>query len=205
MNSNESKGLRARVRGPFALFTRPEVSPERMSYDVLTPTAAVGILESILWKPGMRWTIKAIMVLKPLGSFMTIKSNEVKKGAYNDEGYVANEVRTQRTSLVLKDVDYVIEATIRLTDKAGEQDNLTKFVEMFERRLEKGQLFRTPYLGLRQFTAYVSPVNEAPAPVNESRDLGEMPLRVVFGDPPTIEFFHAKMERGVIRVPAARS
>lgn len=213
--------LALRATGPFACFTRPELKAERMSYPIITPSAARGIFEAILWKPGMRWRIERINVLAPI-AFTAFRRNEVgtpavpptranleSGGEY--EQLLVEDRRQQRNTVALRDVDYVLEARIELTDKAGETDNMAKFVEMFQRRVERGQRFHQPYLGCREFTADVRPVDEGtPDPIDETRDLGVMLWDIQFatdekGRPRNSPvFFAAKLDHGVLAVPANR-
>lgn len=204
--------LSIRVRGPLAVFTEPAFKVERVSYPVITPSAARGLLEAILWKPAIRWTIDRILVLNSI-RFTAFRRNEVNSKApiptaatIADGGdfraYFADDDRTQRNTIALRDVDYVIDAHIELTDRAGPEDNLTKFVEMFRRRVEKGQHFHQPYLGCREFPADVLAADGAPEPLGESRDLGRMLWDVVYapgGSRPV--FFEAKLERGILTIP----
>lgn len=212
---------RIRIRGDAACFTRPELKTERVSYEVMTPSAARGVLEAILWKPAIRWRIQRIHVLAPI-RFGQIKRNEVAKRlseGSNHAAYFADEDRVQRNTLYLRDVDYVVEARFEMTDQAGPEDTPAKFAEMFERRLSKGQHFHQPYLGCREFPAHVEP---APAQWTTAPDLtGIKPLGLVLWD---IEhstkgtrlvdgqrvhvcdgcrpvFFEAKLEDGVLEVP----
>src|SRR5690554_3314175 len=147
--------LPLRISGPLACFTRPELKAERVSYPVITPSAARGVLEAILWKPAIRWRIERIKVLAPI-VFTSFRRNEVDRVAaaptratVESGGEYApllvEDRRQQRNTVALRDVDYIIEARIELTDRAGEGDNLAKFVEMFRRRVEKGQHFHQPY------------------------------------------------------------
>lgn len=202
-----------RARGPYACFTRPELKTERVSYEVMTPSAARGILDAILWKPAIRWHVERIHVLSPI-RFAGIKRNEVnsKASSKGDVGaYFADRDRAQRNTLMLRDVDYVIEAHFTMTTKAGPEDNLRKFVEMFGRRLLKGQCFHTPYLGCREFAADVQPAPEN-WPVHDSlageRDLGMMLHDLDFADERpqqeraiTPYFFAARLKDGVLDIP----
>ena len=153
--------LTVKVWGDFALFTRPEFSAERVSYQILTPSAARGILEAIFWKPEMSWQVREIHVLKPIRSFSILR-NEInnhqseravagwqKTGAGG--GYYADSDRAQRHSLCLRDVAYVIKADIEL--KAHE-NNLVKYRDQFRRRVTRGQCHHQPYFGTREFSAY---------------------------------------------------
>ena len=149
-----------RARGPIACFTRPEMKAERVSYEVMTPSAARGIYESVLWKPAIRWTVHTIAVLAPI-DWVSFRRNEVSdRASPKILDFYAEERRAQRNTVALRNVDYVIAASFTLTEKAGPGDNLTKFEEMFERRLGRGQTFQQPYLGCREFAAEVEPAPE---------------------------------------------
>lgn len=208
-----SPTFKVQVFGPYACFTRPELKAERVSYEIITPSAARGVLEAILWKPAIRWRVERIHVLAPI-RWETVKRNEVGSKASlrgNYRAYFADEDRQQRNTLLLRDVHYVIEAHFRLTARAGPEDNLAKFVEMFERRLAKGQCFHTPYLGCREFAASVSTAPAewvVPAAVRGERDLGLMLNDLVFDDegvkPPRPVFFEARLRDGVVEVPEVR-
>lgn len=214
MTSHRSPTLRVRVRGPLACFTRPELKVERVSYPVMTPSAARGILEAVLWKPGLAWRIERIRVLNEI-KFTSFRRNEVNSKALAPAIRVLREggpapvlfadedrTRTQRNTVALSDVDYVIEAHIELTERAGQDDNLTKFVDMFERRLAKGQHFHQPYLGCREFVAEIMPALDAPNPIEESRDLGLMLWDIDFGaDGNRALLFRARLDKGVLTVP----
>ncbi|MEX2310231.1 MAG: type I-C CRISPR-associated protein Cas5c [Pirellulales bacterium] len=205
---------RVRVRGPIACFTRPELKAERVSYPLMTPSAARGILEAILWKPAIRWRIDRIKVLNPI-RWIAFRRNEVASrasppaAAVIDTGGVApvlivEDDRAQRNTVALRDVDYVIEAHFEITERAGPEENTKKFTEMFERRLEKGQHFHQPYLGCREFVAEVGPVNgDVPSPIDHSQDLGLMLWDIDFGkERNRPRFFQARLEHGVLEVPA---
>jgi CRISPR-associated protein Cas5d len=213
-----SQPLSVRISGPFALFTRPEMKVERVSYDFITPSAARGVLEAVLWKPGMRWVIQRITVLKPI-RFMAVKRNEVgtkipsdyqrwaRENAV-DRPYFADDDRQQRNAQVLCDVDYLVEAVIQLAPRAGPDDSVVKFVEMFRRRVEKGQHFQQPYLGCREFPATVAPAvgDEKPDAhlASAETDYGWMLHDVLYksGRPLRPAFFRAQMRGGVVDVPA---
>jgi CRISPR-associated protein Cas5d len=213
---HRSGTLRVRVSGPWALFTRPEMKVERVSYDVMTPSAARGVLEAVLWKPGMRWVVERITVLRPI-RHMAVKRNEVASKVSSDaaqwawvgraeRAFFADDDRQQRNAIVLRDVDYLVEASIELTPRAGSDDSIPKFVAMFCRRVEKGQHFHQPYLGCREFPAAVSPATGVERP---DRSLaGEIDLGWVLHDieyengrPKRPRFFRAVMRDGVIDVP----
>ncbi|SFZ86882.1 CRISPR-associated protein Cas5d [Devosia enhydra] len=210
-------GVRLHVWGQHACFTRPELKVERVSYDVMTPSAARGILEAIHWKPALRWVVDAIHVLKPI-RFQSIRRNEVahkasaslarqamKRGDLDGLGIVVEESRQQRAAVVLVDVAYIIEAHFELTAKAGPDDNPGKHLDMFNRRAARGQCFHQPALGTREFVAHfegLAPDAPLPEGPGESRDLGIMLWDIDHGAPgkPSL-FFRAKLENGVMRVP----
>lgn len=208
----KSETLRVRARGPFAVFTEPAFKVERVSYPVITPSAARGLIEAILWKPAIRWSIERIKVLAPI-RFTGFRRNEVNSRVRSpsfatiEEGgefasYFADEDRAQRNTIALRCVDYVIEAHFELTERAGPDDNINKFSEMFERRVQKGQRFHQPYLGCREFPAEVLPADQAPSPIPDSRDLGRMLWDIVYlnGRSKAL-FFNAKLVQGVLDVP----
>mgnify|MGYP002730805554 CR=1 FL=1 len=157
-------GVKVDVRGDFALFTRPELKAERVSYDLITPSAARGVLEAVFWHPGLKWIVDEIRVLTPI-KFTTVRRNEVssKVKARVMWQAMANGGRPpylatpkdimQRASLLLTDVHYVITAHFEMTPQAAAGDNPGKFSEMFRRRLAKGQNYHQPYLGCREFPA----------------------------------------------------
>lgn len=200
-----------RIQGEWACFTRPELKTERVSYHVITPSAARGAIEAVLWKPAIRWIVRRIFVLNPI-RFVSIKRNEVctvvpvskirqaMKGLEIDD-YFADEDRAQRNSVILKNVDYIVEIGFSLTDKAGPDDNCLKFDDMFMRRLEKGQYHTPPYLGCREYPAVVSPGwGFEFQPLDIDLDLGFMLKDIAYGAQNKAEFFHAKMIKGVINV-----
>jgi CRISPR-associated protein Cas5d len=211
-------GVKLKVWGEYACFTRPEMKAERVSYDVMTPSAARGMLEAIHWKPAIRWVIDKIHVLKPI-RFETIRRNEVgaKIPARNIKSamlsgdltglyMLVEENRQQRATLALRDVAYVIEAHFEMTDKAGSEDNHGKHLEMFRRRAERGQCFHRPALGLREFVADFEWVDEPPpSMLSGEKDLGWMLYDIDFANDRTPEFFRATMLDGVIDVAAARA
>ncbi|MDX9746515.1 MAG: type I-C CRISPR-associated protein Cas5c [Syntrophales bacterium] len=179
MNEKFVKGrtLSLRVWGKNACFTRPEMKVERVSYDVMTPSAARGVLEAILWKPAIRWQVEQIDILNPI-RWESIRRNEV--GAVmspQTSGFFIEEQRQQRAGLFLREVAYTIHACFWMTDRAGPDDNVKKFEAMFLRRAGKGQCFNQPYLGCREFSAHFAPLTDdqaLPEPISETRDLGWM-------------------------------
>lgn len=216
-------GIKLYVWGERALFTRPEMKVERMSYDVITPSAARGILEAIHWKPAIRWVIDSIQVLKPI-RFESIRRNEVGSKlsaasigkaikAGRTDGLVSyiEDDRQQRAATVLREVAYVIGARFELTGKAGSDDHPGKHLDVFNRRARRGQCFHTPYLGTREFPASFALVEngvEIPAPDSAligERDLGWMLHDIDFADGMTPRFFRARMIDGRIEVPPPAS
>ena len=204
--------IQMEVWGKDACFTRPEMKTERVSYDVITPSAARGLLESVYWHPGLRWRIRRIYVLSPI-RFANLRRNEVKSkisaanvlSAANGNGkmpYLAtsNDIQ-QRAALMLQDVHYVIEAEFELTDQAAPSDNPGKFQDIIKRRLRRGQCYSQPYLGCRECTAHFDlwEGSEIPA-ISETRDLGWMLYDMDYSDPQNIQpmFFRAKMVNGMI-------
>lgn len=211
-----SYGIRLHVSGDHACFTRPEMKVERVSYDVMTPSAARGILEAIHWKPAITWVVEKIHVVKPI-RFQSIRRNEVahkipvgavKKAmkAESLEGLAltVEDDRQQRAATVLVDVAYVIEARFVLTTKAGDEDNEGKHLDTFSRRARKGQCFHQPCLGTREFPARFS-LLEAGAPlptaIEDSLDLGFMLWDIDHAGDRSSMFFRAKLEKGIMTVP----
>jgi CRISPR-associated protein Cas5d len=207
-------GVAIRVWGNYACFTRPEMKAERVSYDVITPSAARGVLEAIHWKPAIRWVVDRIHVLNEI-RFDNIRRNEVgskipkrnveqaMKGGTTTLCQYASEDRQQRASLVLRDVAYVIEAHFEMTDEIGSDDTPEKHYNMIIRRARQGQCYHRPYLGCREFPAHFSFV-EGPIPVSPhkgERDLGWMLLDIDYRDNMTPRFFRATMRDGIIDVP----
>jgi len=206
--------VKMEVWGDWALFCRPELKVERVSYDVPTPSAARGILEAVYYHPGLAWKIDRIYVLKPI-CFTNLRRNEVDAkilssdllSAANGSGrplYLATpEHIQQRAALMLRDVHYVIEAHFDMTDRAAPTDNPGKFQDIIKRRLRRGQAFAQPYLGCRECTAHFGlwEGGEVPA-ISETRDLGWMLYDMDYTDPERITpmFFHAQMVNGVIDV-----
>ncbi len=212
MTESRSPTLSLRAHGPLACFTRPELKVERVSYPVMTPSAARGLIEAVLWKPAIQWHVERIRVLNEI-SFTSFRRNEVNSKAVSPKAttvknggpvplYFADEDRTQRNTVALYDVDYVIDAHFTLTGKVGPDDNMTKFVEMFSRRVAKGQHFHQPYFGCREFVAYIQPADDAPLPIPEDKDLGPMLWDIAYGpDHNRPLFFPAHLKNGVLDVP----
>ncbi|MCH9809323.1 MAG: type I-C CRISPR-associated protein Cas5c [Alphaproteobacteria bacterium] len=210
-------GIRLKVWGDHACWTRPEMKVERVSYDVMTPSAARGILEAIHWKPAIRWVIDEIHVLAPI-RFQSIRRNEVgskisaskaksamKRGDVGGLQLLVDDDRQQRAATVLVKPAYVIVAHFELTAKAGEGDNDGKHLDCFNRRATRGQCFHQPCLGTREFVAnfeLIPPDASMPQTIDETRDLGFMLWDIdhqATGRPSM--FFRAQLQNGVVKVP----
>ncbi|MGI6230363.1 MAG: type I-C CRISPR-associated protein Cas5c [Tractidigestivibacter sp.] len=218
-------GIKVRIRGSRACFTRPEMHVERTSYDVITPSAARGILEAVYWKPAIRWVIDRIEVLNPI-KFDTIRRNEVSsKASYRVAktaiskkkgllGIDATADRQQRNTLYLVDVDYIVDAHFEIIpERAGESDTEAKHYNIALRRLRNGQCFNHPYLGCREFPATIELVDDGEKipksyyADEDNHELGYMLYDMDFSTPsqPTPLFFRASMHNGVIDVAASRA
>jgi CRISPR-associated protein Cas5d len=208
------------VTGPFACFTRPEMKVERVSYDIITPSAARAVFEAILWKPAIRWHIRKVEVLKPI-RWISLRRNEVgavvpvsnvksamKRGSGNLALYIEDE-RQQRAGLFLRDVAYRLHADLEVQPDAGANNPAPKFWDMFERRASRGQCVNQPYLGCREFACDFRLVAEGDVAtaVAETRDLGWMLYDMDFENPndPNPRFFRAQLTNGVLTVPDASS
>lgn len=218
--------IQLEVWGPYALYSRPELKTERMSYDIITPSAARGIIEAIYYHPGLKWVVDRIYLLRPLGKekpdnpdekeeyirFASVRRNEVKNkilassvrsaaGSGQPLYQVTSQEIVQRASLVLRDVHYVIEAHFDMTDKAAPGDNPGKFQDIVTRRMERGQCFHTPYFGCREFPVSFRRWPGGPIPtIDETRDLGLMLYDFDYSDPAAITptYFRARLEHGVL-------
>ena len=215
----EDKEYGIEVWGDYACFTRPEFKVERMSYDVITPSAARNIFQAIFWKPAIEWEITRIEVVNPI-KWISIRRNEVGAvggGKTDAKPIIATEKRQQKNTIMLRDVKYRIYARMRFipvrdrkgTSKreTGADENPKKYQEMFERRASKGQFFTAPYLGTRECSVFYRLLNQEEKGgadlINETKDLGFMLYDIDFSDPKNITpmFYRAKMERGIIEVP----
>lgn len=225
-----------KVWGNYACFTRPEHKVERVTYDVMTPSAARGILEAISWKPQFKWRVREIKVLNPI-KHMGITRNEIKEVVTpktaralqpeGKDGLIITEHRTQRHSLILKDVAYIIRAEVEVRDHATERGQTkaelrNKYESIFQRRVERGQGFSQPYFGTREFAAYFSPPTGDETPVDITANLGRMlfDLKYAPSKKGTVtyahhyndgvdwidgyaeaKFFEAKLDKGVMLIP----
>lgn len=210
-----AKGVKVRVWGDYALFSRPEMKVERCSYDVMTPSAARGILEAIYWHPGMRWVIDKIYVIRPI-QFTSVRRNEVKSKVSADKVmqvyngadkplYISskNDI-VQRASLLLCNVEYVIEAHFEMTNQANATDNPGKFKDIIMRRLKRGECYHMPYFGCREFPAHFCLCEEEEIKtaydVVDEKDLGFMLYDMDYSDKENLipMFFRAVMKKGVL-------
>lgn len=204
--------LEVKVWGDFACFTRPEMKVERVSYPVITPTAARGVLEAIFWRPEFRWVVTEIDVLRDV-RWISFVRNEVNSRASERTargwmqaggigGYIASDDRAQRHTLALRDVAYVIRA--HQVIRPDVTDDIAKYRDQFRRRVAEGRCFATPFLGCREFSASFGPPEGTDRPIEADADLGLMLGDIAYGDSGrgTPRFFAAALERGTMRVPA---
>ena len=216
------------VWGDYACFTRPEMKVERVSYDVITPSAARGVFEAVFWKPAVRWRVQKIEVLNPI-KWISVRRNEVGLVMSDrSDGFFVEEQRQQRAGLFLRDVRYRLHAAMEFIPprerkkvfwqtpewlvaeeeraEYRKDENPGKYHAIFERRARKGQCFNQPYLGCREFSCSFRLADEAetePKPIDETRDLGFMLYDLDFSEPSDVKpaFFRATIDRGVVVVP----
>ena len=203
--------LSVRVWGEYACFTRPEMKVERVTYPVMTPTAARGVLEAIFWKPEFTWEVQEVRVIRPIQYFSMLR-NEVNtrasqltaaRWAREGGGYFAEDDRSQRHTLALRDVEYVIVAGQRL--RSDVTDDPAKYRDQFRRRVHDGRCFATPYLGCREFSAAFAEPTGAEQTIPADEDIGPMLLDITY-EPGTSgrgtpRFWSARLEHGVLRIP----
>jgi len=235
MKKQRGPTLSLRAKGPLAIFTRPELKTERVSYEVPTPSAVRGIFEAICWKPAIQWHVERIYVLSEI-SFTSMKRNELTcksvqptqsqldGGNYTYENSIEVDRitkrkekgkwkydtpnRAQRNTVALRNVDYQFEAFFTLTEKAGPNDNIYKFIDMFTRRVDNGQHFHQPYFGCRECIAEIHPPIEKPEDqsIQISKDLGIMLWDIEFGGGKARQntplFFNAEIKNGKIKIPS---
>jgi len=212
MTASHSPQLTVKVWGDFACFTRPEMKVERVSYSVLTPSAARGVLEAIFWKPEFTWQVEEIWVLNPIRYFSILR-NEVNSRAserkaaswsQNGGGFDSTADRAQRHTLALRDVCYVVKAQVAL--RPDVQDDPAKYRDQFRRRVRDGRCFATPYLGCREFSADFAEIDGDERPIALTENLGQMLLDVDYSSDGTgrgtPQFFNANLDNGVLRIPA---
>ncbi len=203
--------LSVRVWGDFACFTRPEMKVERVTYPVMTPSAARGVLESILWKPEFVWRVEEIWVLSPIRYFSILR-NEVNtrqsertamSWQQHGGGFDASADRAQRHTLALRDVGYVIRANVQV--KPGVDADPAKYRDQFRRRVHAGRCFATPYLGCREFSAGFAATDGGEHPIDLTDELGPMLLALDYAPDGSgrakPRFFDARLERGILHVP----
>lgn len=201
----DNRIVKVKVSGKFACFTRPDMKVERMTYPCMTPSAARGVLDSILWKPEFQWYVRRIQILKPV-RFFTIKRNEINsKQAGNP--IVIEEKRAQRNSVVLRDVAYIIEASI-FQKQISDKNKPEKYIGMnagkegmFPRRVKKGQCWRRPYLGVREFSADFMEPDGTEQPIQETIPIGSMLFDIFYdenGKPKPIFFYDVVIRNGVL-------
>ncbi|MCX4372570.1 MAG: type I-C CRISPR-associated protein Cas5c [Dysosmobacter sp.] len=213
--------IRLEVWGEYALFSRPEMKTERVSYDVMTPSAARGLLESVYWHPGLKYIIDRIHVCAPI-RFTNLRRNEVKATVSarsartvmergSGELYlISSQEIQQRAALLLRDVHFVLEAHFDMTDRAAPGDNPGKFQDILKRRIKRGQFYSQPYLGCREFPAQFKLCEELPPCPEELRgvrELGYMLWDLDYSNPEDIHplFFRAALQNGVLNVPLRNS
>lgn len=209
---DQYRALAVKVWGDFACFTRPEMKVERVTYPVLTPSAARGILEAICWKPQFAWRVEEIWVLNEI-RYCSLVRNEVNSRASERTalgwarqggGYDASADRAQRHTLALRDVAYVIRAQIEVLP--GVESQAAKLRDQFQRRVRNGRCFAMPYLGCREFSAFFAPLDGTERPIRRTEDLGPMLLDLDYAPDRsgrgTPRFFAARLESGILRVPA---
>lgn len=224
MKKRRGPTLSLRAKGPLAIFTRPELKTERVSYEVPTPSSVRGMFEAVCWKPAIQWHVERIYVFNEI-SFTAMKRNELntkssvpsrqmmdsgmREFTYGIYGINADDPdsRAQRNTVALRNVDYQFEAFFTLTERAGADDNIYKFVDMFTRRVENGQHFHQPFFGCRECIAEILPPIEKPEErtISISKELGIMLWDIEFGTGEerqnTPLFFNAKMENGKMEIP----
>lgn len=204
--------LSVRVWGDFACFTRPEMKVERVSYPVMTPSAARGVLEAIFWKPEVVWTVEEIWVLKPIRYFSILR-NEVNSRvseraatawSKNGGGFDASADRAQRHTLALRDAAYLIRAQVEV--KPGVGADVAKYRDQFRRRVHSGRCFATPYLGCREFSACFAEPDGNEQPIALTEEIGSMLLDLDYATTQSERnrprFFQARISEGILRVPS---
>lgn len=198
--------VRIKVSGEFACFTRPDLKVERMSYPCMTPSAARGILDCILWKPEFQWYVRNIWVLNPI-RYYTVKRNEINS-KQGKNPFAVDEVdnrgkpqyRAQRNSIVLKNVEYVIEASV-YQKPVSDKNPPVKYIEIFRRRVQKGQCWRRPYLGVREFSAEFVEPDGTEQPIQETIPVGSMLFDIFYdenGKPQPLFFYNVAIRNGIL-------
>jgi CRISPR-associated protein Cas5d len=228
-----SREFRIEVWGDYACFARPEMKVERVSYEIITPSAARAIFEAIYWQPAFRWEVTRIEVLKPV-KWISVRRNEVGNIMSHRAGPLfIEECRQQRSGLFLKDVHYRLAARLEFipagkrngfdgrksilqddtlsSNPHRQTENPGKYYAIFERRAARGQCFNQPYLGCREFSAGFRLVGDDEQglkdPVRESRDLGFTLYDLDFSceEGPRPMYYRPRMNEGIIKVPDRNS
>ncbi len=197
--------VRLQVSGAEAVFTRPEFTSERLSYPVMTPTAAIGLLSSVFWKPQIRWVVEQVDVLAR-GRWVNLRRNEVAvpitRDAVKQRYLDADSNVQQRMTTMLRDVRYRIHAQVWVHPDARDQDP-AKWRDQFHRRVRRGQTFRTPFLGMRECHADIEQLDASP-PIDWTEDLGIMLHSIEYDEnsgKENYDWFEARVENGVMRIP----
>jgi len=201
----DNEVLKVKVTGEYACFTRPDLKVERMTYPCMTPSAARGVLDSMLWKPEFQWWVHRIVVLKPV-KFFSVKRNEINSKQGRNP-LIIEERRAQRNSIVLKDVEYIIEASI-FQKEFDTTNPPKKYAEMFKRRVKKGQCWRRPYLGTREFAAEFSTPDGSEKPINGIIPIGSMLFDIFFnykGKPSPLFFYDVALVNGILECPKSEN
>ena len=205
--NEDYKPVQVKVRGEYACFTRPEAKVERVSYEVMTPSAARGVLEAIFFHKPMKWRIREIHVLKPIRHFSILRNEVKSKMSPRSDGLLIGEDRTQRHTLCLRDVAYLIKADVWLPPGATHRDtgevlDPVRYRAQFRRHVERGQCFHRPYLGTREFACDFEPPDGTETPQNITAELGLMLFDIDYSETRNVpRFFEARLEQGVLRVP----
>ena len=197
--------VRVKVTGDFACFTRPDLKVERMTYPCMTPSAARGVLDSILWKPEFQWWVHRILVLNPV-KFFSVKRNEINS-KQGKTPIIIEEKRAQRNSIILKDVAYIIEASV-YQKEFDPKNPVKKYAEMFKRRVKKGQCWRRPFLGTREFAAEFLAPEGNEQPIQEIIPIGSMLFDIFYdakGKPSPLFFYDVKIENGILECSYAEN
>jgi len=208
----DDRVVRVKVKGDFACFTRPDLKVERLTYPCMTPSAARGVLDSILWKPEFQWYVRRIIVLNPV-RFTTIKRNEINSKQGRNP-IIIEEKRAQRNSVILRDVAYIIEASIFMPQPSS-QSAFLKYVGMvegregiFPRRVKKGQCWRRPYLGTREFSAEFMKPDGTEQPIQETIPIGSMLFDIFYdanGKPEPLFFHDVAIRDGILNCEVAEN
>lgn len=190
--------VKLKVTGDYACFTRPDLKVERMTYPCMTPSAARGVLDSILWKPEFQWYIRRIVLLNPI-KFASIRRNEINS-KQGKTPIIIEDKRAQRNSIILKNVAYIIEASV-FQEPFSEKNPPKKYVEMFRRRVKKGQCWRRPFLGTREFAAEFMELDGTEVPITETTPIGSMLFDIFYdkeGKPEPLFFYDVAVKDGIL-------